>query len=65
VLELLSTGLSNLEIAARLRVSVRTVHKHLEHLYPKLGVHDRTAAATMWLAGRGGGDPAGHDPGGG
>jgi DNA-binding CsgD family transcriptional regulator len=54
VLELLSTGRSNPEIARQLRVSVRTVHKHLEHLYPKLGVNDRTAAATTWLARRAG-----------
>jgi DNA-binding CsgD family transcriptional regulator len=53
VLELLSAGRSNADIARLLRMSVRTVHKHLEHLYPKLGVHDRTAAATAWLVRRG------------
>lgn len=63
VLELLSTGRSNQEIAELLGVSVRTVHKHLEHLYPKLDVHDRTAAATIWLSGPGNdhqAGPAGH-----
>ena len=52
VLDLLATGRSNHEIAMHLRVSVRTVHEDLEHVYPKLGVHDRTAAATTWLARR-------------
>ena len=52
VLDLLATGRSSHEIATYLRVSVRTIHKHLEHVYPKLGVHDRTAAATTWLARR-------------
>jgi DNA-binding NarL/FixJ family response regulator len=50
VLRLLATGHSNADIAHRLGVSIRTVHKHLEHLYPKLGVHDRTGAAATWLA---------------
>jgi DNA-binding CsgD family transcriptional regulator len=51
VLRLLAAGHSNAEIARQLGgASIRTVHKHLEHLYLKLGVHDRTAAATRWLA---------------
>jgi DNA-binding CsgD family transcriptional regulator len=50
VLRLLAAGRSNAEIASELGgASVRTVHKHLEHIYAKLGVHDRTAAATRWL----------------
>ena len=50
ILGLLATGRSNLEIARHLDVSIRTVHKHLEHLYPKLEVHDRIGAATRWLS---------------
>jgi len=50
ILELIATGTSNRDIAHQLNVSTRTVHKHLEHLYPKLGVHDRTGAATRWLS---------------
>jgi DNA-binding CsgD family transcriptional regulator len=50
VLRLLAAGHSNAEIASELGgASIRTVHKHLEHIYAKLGVHDRTAAATRWL----------------
>jgi DNA-binding CsgD family transcriptional regulator len=44
VLTLLGEGLTAYGIARRLEVSPRTVHKHLEHLYRKLGVRDRLAA---------------------
>ncbi|MCU1493287.1 MAG: hypothetical protein JWO62_1051, partial [Acidimicrobiaceae bacterium] len=50
VLELVAAARSTPDIARALNVSIRTVHKHLEHLYPKLGVHDRTSAATRWLS---------------
>lgn len=44
VLRLLSAGLIARSIAHRMSVSERTVHKHLEHLYYKLDVHDRLSA---------------------
>jgi DNA-binding CsgD family transcriptional regulator len=44
VLELLGNGLTAVAIAHRLRISSRTVHKHLERIYGKLGVNDRLAA---------------------
>ncbi len=44
VLRLLGAGLTAVAIAHRLRTSPRTVHKHLEHLYRKLGVRDRLMA---------------------
>jgi DNA-binding CsgD family transcriptional regulator len=44
VLTLLGSGLTAAAIARRLRTSPRTVHKHLEHLYRKLGVRDRLMA---------------------
>jgi DNA-binding CsgD family transcriptional regulator len=44
VLKLLGDGLTAVAIAHRLRISVRTVHKHLERIYGKLGVNDRLAA---------------------
>lgn len=40
---LLLNGHSAAEIAARLSVSTRTVHKHVERIYRKFGVHDRLA----------------------
>ena len=44
VLRLLGAGLTAQAIAHRLQTSPRTVHKHLEHLYRKLGVRDRLMA---------------------
>jgi DNA-binding CsgD family transcriptional regulator len=44
VLELLGAGLTAQAMARRLHTSPRTVHKHLEHLYRKLGVRDRLMA---------------------
>lgn len=40
----LSYGKTDADIAALLAISKRTVHKHLEHIYEKLGVETRTAA---------------------
>lgn len=37
---------SNLEIAQILDIAPATVSKHLEHIYEKLGVENRTAAAN-------------------
>jgi DNA-binding CsgD family transcriptional regulator len=50
VLELVAQGLTNREIAERLFTSDRTVQKHLEHVYYKLGVHTRTAAARKLIS---------------
>ncbi len=44
MLEMLSQGLTADAIARRLRITVKTVRKHLEHIYRKLGVHDRLLA---------------------
>lgn len=45
VLALVADGKTNPQIAGRLSLSPRTVQKHLEHVYDKLGVRTRTAAA--------------------
>ena len=50
VLALVAAGKTNGEIASTLNLSPRTVGKHLEHVFEKLGVHTRTAAAALWLA---------------
>jgi len=47
ILVLLARGLPNKEIAARLSVSVRTVRSHVEHVYAKIGVSARGAAAMF------------------
>ena len=47
LLELVSDGWTNGEIAERLWISVGTVRKHLDNVYAKLGVHTRTAAAAF------------------
>jgi DNA-binding CsgD family transcriptional regulator len=48
VAELVASGLSNKEVAARLVVAVRTVEWHLSKIYKKLGVDSRTALAARW-----------------
>lgn len=42
-----SRGKSNRDIGEILALSPRTVNKHLEHIYVKLGVESRAAAAAM------------------
>ena len=42
VLELVADGLGNKEVADRLGISARTAQKHLENLFKKFKVHDRT-----------------------
>jgi DNA-binding CsgD family transcriptional regulator len=44
VLGLLAAGLSNREIGARLVVSVRTVGRHIDNIYGKIGARGRSAA---------------------
>jgi DNA-binding NarL/FixJ family response regulator len=51
ILQLLSEGLSNKEIAARINISVETVRKHLGKVYEKLHVRGRTEAVTKFLRG--------------
>jgi DNA-binding NarL/FixJ family response regulator len=42
-------GKTNRDIGEILSLSPRTVHKHLEHVFDKLGVETRTAAAALAL----------------
>ena len=49
VLGLLAQGLTSAEIAARLVISTKTVRNHLEHIYLKAGVTNRTGAAIFAL----------------
>jgi len=50
VLALAAEGFKNSEIAHRLYISNATVKTHLQHIYAKLGVKNRTAAVTQALA---------------
>jgi DNA-binding CsgD family transcriptional regulator len=59
VLSWVATGRSDLEIATRLGLSERTVHKHLQHCYRKLNVRHRTAAAAVVWALTGADEPSG------
>ena len=43
----LSEGVTNKEIAQRLRLAEGTVKVHLHHIYRKLGIANRTALAVL------------------
>jgi len=49
VLHWIAQGKTNREIAQILEMSPRTVNKHLEQIFPKLAVDNRTAAAAVAL----------------
>ena len=46
ILGFVARGLSNKQIAAELRLSVHTVHRHVANILVKLGLSSRTAAAA-------------------
>lgn len=48
VLEWVARGKTNRDVAEILGMSHRTVNKHLEHIYEKLGVETRTAAVAQF-----------------
>ncbi len=50
VLALVASGLTNDQIGRRRGISARTVNKHLEHLFAKTGLTNRTQAAAHWHA---------------
>ena len=47
VLQLLSRGLSNKEIAAQLVISRKTAGGHIEHIYSKIGASNRARASLF------------------
>ena len=51
VLGWVAEGKTNSEIGTILGISYRTVQKHLEHVFQKIGVETRTAAAARFLEG--------------
>jgi DNA-binding CsgD family transcriptional regulator len=50
VLQWVAAGKTDRDVAAIVGASVRTVHKHLQNIYAKLGVETRTAAVMRVLA---------------
>lgn len=58
VLELLSKGYSNKEIAEQFELSVDTVRSHLKHIYEKMHVRSRTEAVARYVAA----NPGNPDP---
>src|SRR5262249_35280993 len=46
ILDWVSQGKTNKEVGRILELSPRTVEKHLEHIYQKIGVESRTAASA-------------------
>jgi DNA-binding CsgD family transcriptional regulator len=49
VLQLVAGACSNREIAERLHISRRTAEHHVQHIYGKIGVSTRSAAAFFAL----------------
>jgi DNA-binding NarL/FixJ family response regulator len=49
VLRLVAAGCSNPEIANLLYISRRTAEHHVQHIYTKIGVSSRAAAALVAL----------------
>jgi DNA-binding CsgD family transcriptional regulator len=52
VMRWLAAGKTDRDIGTILGISPRTVHKHLQRIYGKLGVETRTAAVMRWLGSR-------------
>jgi DNA-binding NarL/FixJ family response regulator len=50
VLDLVTRGYGNKEIASQLNISLETVRHHLKQTYEKLHVHSRTEAAIKFMA---------------
>jgi DNA-binding NarL/FixJ family response regulator len=49
IMDLIASGLSNLEIARRCYLSEKTVKNHINHIFARLGVRNRAEAVSLWL----------------
>jgi DNA-binding NarL/FixJ family response regulator len=49
IMELVSTGKLNKEIADYFKCKLCTIKKHLQHIFPKLGVQNRTEACIKFM----------------
>lgn len=52
VLRLVSTGMSNDEIADELSIAIPTVQHHVVAIFDRLGCHNRVQAAVIWTKSR-------------
>jgi DNA-binding NarL/FixJ family response regulator len=50
VLQLADQGYSNAEVAKLLHISVATVRKHMEHIFDRTGIRNRSAAAALMMS---------------
>lgn len=53
IMSLVSIGKINKEIAFQLEIEESTIKKHLQHIFPKLEVQNRTEATLKFLKLRG------------
>jgi DNA-binding CsgD family transcriptional regulator len=51
VAQLVASGLTNLEVAGRLGLSIRTVETHLQRVYTKFGIHRRDQLGDILAGG--------------
>jgi DNA-binding NarL/FixJ family response regulator len=56
VLELVSTGMTNTQVADQLGLTVHAIKFHLASIYRKLGVANRTEAAVAYAVGEANGN---------
>jgi DNA-binding NarL/FixJ family response regulator len=52
VIQLVAEGQANKQVASSLKISIKTVEKHRQHLMDKLNIHD-TAGLTRYAIARG------------
>lgn len=52
ILEMLSLGKTNKEIAAKLSISEKTVRNYVSNIFKKINVSNRTEAAAYWIRNR-------------
>ncbi len=52
VIQLVAEGMANKQVAVELKISIKTVEKHRQHLMDKLNIHD-TAGLTRYAISRG------------
>jgi DNA-binding CsgD family transcriptional regulator len=49
IIGLIANGRTNKQVAVALGISVKTVGTHLQRLYQRRGIHNRSEAVVAWL----------------